>query len=166
MYQALLGGEDDVNARRRALPLLLNSGQFAIAGRGGTQVGGWNVTLPAPGAFRWTNRDRLAAVTRGQPMQIEWKGSEVPQRVMIVAGTYAADAQVSGFCQCMAGPADRHMAIPAAALEGLPDGLGYVWLIGLPNRRPPAIPATGIDQSAAISVYCQRQEFRFVSTRP
>ena len=113
-YQAQLGMQD---SRRR--PLFLSPGETAIHAPGGSAWLGFDIDLPAPRPFRWTNRDRIDAIDRGKPVTVRWSGTgDTP--IFIVATNVDQFTTARSMTYCVAAGRRGEFTIPGAMLANFP----------------------------------------------
>jgi hypothetical protein len=110
-------------------PPFLVPGTWRIEGPGGKTIGPFQADLVLPPTVRWTNRDNLAAIDRGQDQDVTWDPSGY---------TDTDVAAVSlGQIFCRAPATAGKLTIPSTLLETLPLGSASLRL-GIaprPNRR-------------------------------
>ncbi len=138
----------------RPLFLPASGGTLEFAGTGGEDVGAFSATIAAAAPFTWTNRSRITAVNRSQPLEITWEGGEPDNSYMIIYGAAATATNpplITAF-NCAAPTADGRFTVPrdvlsamvaSATIPGSPVPTGQLALI---NYKPPVpFTAPGLD---------------------
>lgn len=113
-YHAPLGLQD---SRRR--PLFLSPGEAVIVAPGGSGWAGFEIHVPAPESFRWTNRDRIDAIDRGKPITLRWSGAG-DSPVFIIATNVDQFTTARSMTYCVADGRRGEFTIPGAMLANFP----------------------------------------------
>jgi uncharacterized protein (TIGR03437 family) len=124
------------------LPAIVPGGVYKFQGSGGTQVGGFqvSVTMPSP-AINWTNQNAAVNVNRVAGLLVTWTGGMANTFVNI--GGLSAANEIAAAFSCLVPVEAGQFTIPAYILLGLPPGTGYVVIIN--NSPTVSFSATGID---------------------
>lgn len=138
--------------------LLLNPGDFTLAGPGGADVGSFvaQFTLPVP--LTWTNRSETLNITRSQGFTVTWSGGASDQPIIIFGGGVDTPTNSSAVFACVASPGASSFAVPAAVLgniaptrPNLLQSKGAVYVGTLPTANPATFSASGLDAGAIVS---------------
>jgi hypothetical protein len=98
---------------------------YTLTGTGGTQVGPFTIAAKFPSAFTVTNLSSLAAISRSQPLTINWTGSGFDTVEIQINTTTETSTTVNGLVLNCAVPSSLGTyTIPAAALAYLTPGTG------------------------------------------
>jgi uncharacterized protein (TIGR03437 family) len=114
-------------------PPFLVPGTWHIEGPGGKTIGPFQADLVLPPAVRWTNRDNLTTIDRGQDQVVTWDPTGYTDADVTAVNLSVPSAQV--FCRAPA--TTGTLTIPSSLLETLPLGSASLRL-GIaprPNRR-------------------------------
>jgi hypothetical protein len=165
-YRGRLGiGGANVNPRARAL--ILDPGDYALAGTGGTDVGAFRAIFSMGPPFEWSNREESAVVDRRRPLSVEWR--DAPDGVMIILATNTDQmTTATGTCLCVARSSTGHFVIPSSLLANLPVSVDTgtplydrLYLASMSARKE-AIQASGLSRGSIVSLNIVG---RFVSYR-
>jgi uncharacterized protein (TIGR03437 family) len=138
--------------------LVLNPGQYTIAGKGGADVGAFSATVTFPAVFTWTGRDTLSTVNRAQPLALSWTGVPAGQPVAIMGVSMDRPTNSSAMFYCTAPQNASGFTVPAEVLSALPatrpnvlQSKGVIYL--LTNTPLDGVPfsAPGLDAGIAIA---------------
>ena len=97
------------------------AGTYTYAAPGGADVGAHSKAITIGGAFNWTNRDQITAITRSSGQTITW--TPFSGETMIVGSSIAGiegDAPYGAGFFCLANGSAGSFNIPAAVLQLLP----------------------------------------------
>ena len=97
LYGALAG--TNLETARPLLELFFGApDSLRVTGRGGDEVGAFEVSLESPAAILWTNESSTATITRGSQVEITWTGGEPGGLVLLLAlGANRLAQAASGF---------------------------------------------------------------------
>jgi uncharacterized protein (TIGR03437 family) len=158
-YRARLG-TGGAGVGPRSLPLFLEPGTVTIAGAGGEQVGPFEISVPAPSSFEWTNRAQSGIVDRDKPLSLRWSGIANDRTVVIVATNVGQLSTAIGTCLCTVRASANRFTIPPSLLANIPEsvdmpGIPYdqLFLASLPASTPPKLDAQGLAGGAVFSIY-------------
>jgi hypothetical protein len=136
----------------------LDTGTYRIQGRGGSQVGPFDVNVTLRSPLIWTNRDQTNAIVRSQGLRMDWVGGSSDQVALIfgIGSDQRTKATTTFFCLADAGPGT--FTVPASALYNLPtsgnpnlvDGGAALGLVGLPLANFATFSASGLDLGLVI----------------
>lgn len=155
-YHARLG-QAGAGASRRAPPLFLDPGELTLTGSGGKDVGGFNVRVPAPVPFEWTDRDSLTVIDRRRPLVLHWR--PIPAgRIMILATNVDQITTAMGMCLCVAEGGAGRFTVPPAVLANVPlsrdiPGVPFDQLFVSSLVTGPSFQAAGVNAGAVASLY-------------
>jgi uncharacterized protein (TIGR03437 family) len=163
-YRRLLG-EQRGGRPGRGGPLFLEPGNLVVAGPGGRDIGPFAVQIPAPEPFVWENRDRIGAVDRRLGVTLRWR--PLSQAGVVLIGLIAVEASANAWsaCYCAAAGESGSFTIPPPLLADLPPSqpaptvpAPSLWLSYLPLHNQQPLPATGLDNGLAISLFVETLE--------
>lgn len=101
-------------------PGTITSGRYTVTGNGGTQVGAFTVSTTFPASFTVTNWDSITAVSRSQPLVINWSSAGVDIVYILVSTATSIGTNnrlVTIGCIAPAGPGT--FSVPVSALSQL-----------------------------------------------
>lgn len=161
LYRSKLGDSHDP----RSLAPYFSAGMYQVAGYGGSDVGSFALSLPAPAPFSWIGRDELAAIDRRRPLTVKWQGAGADRVMSIVAVNTNLESGAIGVCHCLAPFAQGHFAIPAGMLSHLPatgreTPQGWLFLASWPLQLA-RIRAKGLEEGVALSAFAQVLSVRY-----
>lgn len=119
VFIAKLGGDGGPPPRR---PPYFEPGLYRVSGEGGAELIPFQITLPSPKAFEWTNREQIDIVDRHRPLTITWRGIDSDRRVAIVVMNVDPSSTALAACLCVSLPGPGKFTIPVRALINLPAG--------------------------------------------
>ena len=116
-YQTIGGDMPDMTA---GLPLFLRPGKLWVKTAGSADVAAmeFDVTMPEP--VRWSGRNRVAAVDRGKPLDIEWNVKNHSQPIAIAGVQIDKPTRAAAAFLCLPEPKSTHFRVPAEVLGALP----------------------------------------------
>lgn len=136
--------------------LFLTPGNYAIAGSGGN-IGAVNTSVTVPAPLNWSNRDQITAVSRSQPLTLNWSGAASGEQIVILGENSDLRTNSSAVFYCVATPGATSFTIPAPVLSFLPatrpnplDSTGIIFLVAS-NSVP--LTASGLNAGTASGVY-------------
>jgi uncharacterized protein (TIGR03437 family) len=154
-YSSLLGGTVPAAVQ---LPLFLNvPGVYTVAGKGGADVGPFEVQVSASEPAAWANRSQTTVVRRSQSVTVNFAGGAAAGRMLSVwGGGYDQPTDSSTVFVCSVDGAANSFTVPATVLANIPAvrpyvGLSKGWLavVSLVGGRS-AFSATGIESGVAL----------------
>ena len=99
---------------------LLTAGNYTFTGTPGKDIGAFNVTVPFPSPFQWTNRLPVpATVNRSQPLTITWSNG-YPGALVYINGQSQVSQGVGANFTCWADASAGTFTLPAAVLGAVP----------------------------------------------
>lgn len=156
LYRRILSADVGRIAPRSRLSL--DSPRFGIAGSGGSQVGPFTFTLPAPAPFEAPNppADRMG---RAQALTVEWSGANPAPPVAIVLLSSNPNLNVVGLVYCSAAGGAGRFTVPADLVAQLPAGHGDLVLASWWGQTLTPRPS-GISRMTGLSVFARSWEVR------
>jgi uncharacterized protein (TIGR03437 family) len=144
-------------------PLFLNPGSFMLKATGGADVGAFDLILNTDDhGFRWTNRDAIGLVNRGQPLTVTWGPRRSDQFIAILATNADQFSTARALCYCLANGQAGRFTIPAAMLANFPPTYNVpgpptnqLIVAALPSDLDRTSDAPGLDFLRAISIHAQ-----------
>jgi uncharacterized protein (TIGR03437 family) len=100
--------------------LVLEPGTLNFTVSGGKDVAAFQGVITNPAAITWTNRSQVPAVTRGQPLTVNWSGASPGQIVQITGMSTDFPTNSSARFTCIAATGATSFTIPAVILQALP----------------------------------------------
>jgi uncharacterized protein (TIGR03437 family) len=157
-YRTRLGSAG-VSVNRRATPLILDPGEYTLAGMGGTGVGPFHAVFSMGAPFEWINREESGVVDQRRPLSVSWNDASADRWIIILATNVDQVTTANGTCLCVAHSNAGHFVIPASLLANLPASVetdtplyGRLYLAAMSARTPSPIQAPGLSRSAVISL--------------
>jgi uncharacterized protein (TIGR03437 family) len=99
---------------------LLTAGNYTFTGTSGKDIGAFNVTVPFPSPFQWTNRLPVpATVNRSQSLTITWSNGYAGALVYINGQSQVSQGVGANFT-CWADAGAGKFTVPAAVLSAVP----------------------------------------------
>jgi uncharacterized protein (TIGR03437 family) len=99
---------------------LLTAGNYTFTGTAGKDIGAFNVTVPFPSPFQWTNRLPVpATVNRSQALTITWSNG-YPGALVYINGQSQVSQGVGANFTCWADASAGTFTVPAAVLSAVP----------------------------------------------
>lgn len=148
--------------KRKVAPEFLDPGEYRIIVAGGSDIRPFQITVPGPEPFVWTDRDQIATVNRSKPLTVHWKGSASARTVVVVASNIDRITTAGASCVCMARADAGQFTIPPGLLANLPESQDYtgvaydrLMLVSLIAGNAAGIQAGGLDQGWVIAGYIQ-----------
>jgi hypothetical protein len=136
-------------------PVLDPASAVIVSGPGNAVVGAFQVAVPAPGSFTWTNRTSVRVIDRSQNLALNWSGGGTGT-VLVWGGNYDQPVNGGGSFVCTGAASAGSLTVPAYILQGLPaseadltKSAGYVRITVLPASLTP-FTANGIAGGLAL----------------
>lgn len=99
---------------------LLPPGDYTVDNGAGNQaIGSFKGAITLPEPVKWTNRDSLATVDRGQNLTITWTGGQAGKEIAMIAGL-AQNEKVTAAFLCTEKVAAGTFTVPSWVLSNLP----------------------------------------------
>jgi len=144
-----------------------------VAGRGGPDVGGFEVVVPAPVGFEWTNRTGLVDIDRSRPVRLTWTGAPAGAFVWIQGGVSDFPTDSTTIFSCIADAGNGFFTVPIQVLDRLPPlrvraARSRAWL-GMAVLSPAgatSFEAAGLDRGFAASFRQTVQAVRYQRGQP
>lgn len=140
--------------------LYLEPGDFQVTSAGGPDVPRLRTSFTMPAAsLSWTNRDKVTALDRTQPVSLTWTGAPSAQPVGIFGMAVDRPNNASAIFICMAAPGATSFTIPSWVLANLPvtrsvqlQSRSGIWIGSLPLVSPQPFTVDGLDLALALPV--------------
>ncbi len=134
-----------------SLASITDGGTYTLTATGGTQVGPFTIAAKFPDSFTVTNLSSLAAISRSQPLTINWTGSGFDTVEIQINTTTETATTVNGLVLNCAVPASLGTyTIPAAALAYLTPGTGTLQVTADNNNGFAASAESTTDPNSVI----------------
>jgi uncharacterized protein (TIGR03437 family) len=99
---------------------VLTAGNYTFTGTAGTDIGEFNVTVPFPTPFEWTNRPTVpATISRSQALTITWSNGYAGALVYINGQSQVSQGVGANF-MCWADAGAGTFTVPVAVLSAMP----------------------------------------------
>ena len=137
--------------------LYLTPGNYTVSGDGGKDVGGIKVSIAVASPLTWTNRDQTTAVSRSQPLTLNWSGGPNGQSVSILGENSDLRTNSSALFYCVAPAGATSFTVPPQVLAFIPptrpNPLDSTSIIFLISSTSTPLTAAGLDAGVASSTY-------------
>ncbi|MBI4905064.1 MAG: hypothetical protein HY820_15615 [Acidobacteria bacterium] len=133
--------------------LFLDDPQLRVAAKGGKDIQPFLVPIEAPPPFQWTNRPAQKSIRRSDGLHVAWTGVAASRILLLIAGSEDTRTQTVGLCFCIASPQTGRFRILPELLAHLPQAPGIINLTSWPATTLTPIPARGLQQGVAASIY-------------
>lgn len=109
---------------------IAGGGKYALSGKGGKDLGPFNVAVTFPAGFTVTNWDSITGIDRGQALAVNWTGGGGSDQVYLIASSSAVVGKDASntlilhnvVITCQVPASAGTMSVPAAALAYLVPG--------------------------------------------
>ena len=157
-YDSFLGGLAPFS-HQPAKPLYLRPGGYTVSAPGGADVGPFSAKLDVQRSLEWSDRARIAEVSRDSGVTVHWKAAHRDDAVLILAANANRYSGDSAMCLCMAPARDGQFRVPPLSLGNLPPTLdeddvsaSYLLLMEIPVHPATRLAASGLDAAFAAFV--------------
>lgn len=125
----------------------LVQGTYTIAGPGGADIGSFSTRIDFPGAFAWSNQDKIGdPISRATPLKVDWTGGGsglvgiVGIAMKSIGGTVDNPIVDATIFDCVAEASAGTFTVPTSVLQQLPavaptaqDAFGYLQVLAIPD---------------------------------
>jgi len=134
----------------------LVKGNYTVNATGGADVRAFSASLTIPEPLRWTNRDSVNVIPRGQDLRVTWTGGDPAKEYVGIVGVSMRTApDVGAAFLCTERAAAGSFTVPSIVLSALPASQAGGGLTGVPTgmlilgseplREPSKFRAQGLD---------------------
>jgi uncharacterized protein (TIGR03437 family) len=152
-YFGFLGGTLPIEGAP-SLPLMLDTGPFAIVGSGGADIGPFAITLQRQTPVTWTNAGAINQINRNAGLTLNWSGGDAGQTVVILGFSTDQQSKNSGGFMCLAPASAGTFTVSPNVLADLPGtpaslnedtiSVGLLGMFSVPTD-PQKFTASGLD---------------------
>ncbi len=100
-------------------PLVLEPGNYTLAGPGGADVGAFRANTTLPATFVWTNQDATTSITRQRELPITWSGGNPAIDYVTIFGSSSSNG-VGAIFICTERSSAGQFTVPVEVLSALP----------------------------------------------